>query len=105
MMKRTDSNPDGPELPAFDWKVASKRPPVIVVARKYGQLGNCLYLLLQNPDQMSEVRNNEQSLVNAFEETLRYEPPVQLTVRFVNESMEFRHRQLKRGQMLLLSLA
>lgn len=68
-------------------------------------IGNCLYLLLQDDKQMSIVRSSEHFLVNALEETLRIEPPVQNTVRFVDEAMVFRNRKLKSGQMVLLCIA
>jgi len=42
-------------------------------------IGNCLFQLLHHPDQMALVRSDEDLLMNAFEETLRFEPPVQLT--------------------------
>ena len=68
-------------------------------------IGNCVYLLMQNEAQMQQVQANDAMLENALEETLRFEPPVQNTVRFVQEPMEFRNQQLKPGQMILLSIA
>ncbi|MFT7684823.1 MAG: pimeloyl-[acyl-carrier protein] synthase [Candidatus Azotimanducaceae bacterium] len=68
-------------------------------------IGNCLYLLLQNPDQMALAKSNEKLLNNAFEETLRYEPPVQLLVRFINEDMNFQNHKFKKGQMLLITIS
>jgi len=47
----------------------------------YRALGSMLFHLLSNPEQLNDVRN-DRSLVNkAFEETLRVDPPVQLTPR------------------------
>ncbi|MBV1877766.1 MAG: cytochrome P450 [Pseudomonadales bacterium] len=68
-------------------------------------IGNCLYLLLKHESQGLAARNSDTLLVKALEETLRYEPPVQNTLRFVHEPMAFRHVQLKPGQMILLSIA
>ncbi len=68
-------------------------------------MGNCLYLLLQNPSQLRAACTDEQCLHKAIEETLRYEPPIQLVVRFVRQSMSLRQHKLKKGQMLLLSIA
>jgi cytochrome P450 len=68
-------------------------------------IGNCLYLLLHHPEQMTLARSDEKLLGNLFEETLRYEPPVQLLIRFVNEDMNFEGHDFKKGQMLLLTIA
>lgn len=47
----------------------------------YRALGSTLFHLLSNPEQLNDVRN-DRSLVNkALEETLRVDPPVQLTPR------------------------
>jgi len=51
------------------------------------------------------ARESDSDLVNAREETLRIEPPVQLTIRFVDEAMQFHGHHLKRGHMLFLSIA
>ena len=63
-------------------------------------IGNCMYQVLQHPDQMMAARDSETCLENALEETLRFEPPVQNTIRFVHEPMMFRGKQLKAGQMM-----
>ena len=68
-------------------------------------IGNCLYLLLQHPAQMEAARQSEENLVNALEESLRYEPPVQFTARIVKEPMVINGCKLKQGQMLMLSIA
>lgn len=68
-------------------------------------IGNCLFQLLHHPDQMAMARSDENLLNKAFEETLRYEPPIQLLVRFINEDMRFHTKQFKKGQMLLISIA
>lgn len=68
-------------------------------------IGNCLYLLLHHPEQMALARSDEKALANAFEESLRYEPPVQLVIRFVNEDMNFEGHDFKKGEMLLLAIA
>lgn len=68
-------------------------------------IGNCLYLLLHHPEQMEVARQSEENLVNALEESLRYEPPVQFTARIVKESMTVNDCKLKQGQMLMLSIA
>ncbi|MEM7019258.1 MAG: cytochrome P450 [Pseudomonadota bacterium] len=68
-------------------------------------IGNCLYLLLQHPKQMDMARQDEALLMNAVEETLRYEPPLQYTVRFITESFEFGQHQFKHNQTALVSIA
>ena len=68
-------------------------------------IGNCLYLLIQHPDQMKAVREDEALLVNALEESLRFEPPVQFTARTVKEPFTLNGCQLKPGHLLMLSIA
>ncbi|MGI9323635.1 MAG: cytochrome P450 [Pseudomonadales bacterium] len=68
-------------------------------------IGNCLYQLLQHSEQMALARGSEASLVNALEESLRYEPPVMYTARTVKEPIAMNGEQLRPGQLLLLSFA
>ena len=68
-------------------------------------IGNCLYLLLQHPEQMAAARHSEENLVNALEESLRYEPPVQYTARTIKEPLTVNGCKLKPGQLLMLSIA
>ena len=68
-------------------------------------IGNCLYLLFQHPEQMHAVRESEEVLVNALEESLRFEPPVQFTARTVKEPMTLNGCQFKPGQLLMLSIS
>ena len=68
-------------------------------------IGNCLYLLLRHPDQMAAVRRSDAALTNALEESLRFEPPVLFTARTVKDPISIHGLNLKRGQLLLLSIA
>ena len=68
-------------------------------------IGNCLYLLMQHPQQMAIARRSEADLVNAIEESLRFEPPVLFTARTVKEPISIHGRILKPGQLVLLSIA
>ncbi len=68
-------------------------------------IGNCLHLLLRHPQQMALARSDETLLVNALEESLRYEPPVMFTARTVKEPITLNGLELKPGQLLLLSIA
>jgi cytochrome P450 len=68
-------------------------------------IGNCLYLLLQHPEQMALARRSELDLVNAIEESLRFEPPVLFTARTVKEPIPMHGLTLEPGHLLLLSIA
>jgi cytochrome P450 len=68
-------------------------------------IGNCLYLLLKHPEQMVIARQSEMALTNALEESLRFEPPVLLTVRTVKEPISTHGLTLRPGQILMLSIA
>lgn len=51
-------------------------------------LGNGLLALLRHPDQLALVRDGEVPAIQAVEELLRYDPPVQLTARRFTEAVE-----------------
>lgn len=68
-------------------------------------IGNCLLQLMQNPDQLAEVRMDRSLLDNAIEESLRLDPPVLALSRLVRETFEYKGVRFKKGQMLLLSIA
>src|SRR5262245_12413034 len=68
-------------------------------------IGNALYLLMKHPEQMAAARRSEANLVNALEESLRFEPPVLFTARTVKEPIAMNGLTLERGHLLLLSLA
>ena len=67
-------------------------------------LGNCLYRLLENPDAMADARRDDEHLKRTIEESLRIDPPVMITSRFVKESFNYRGAHLKKGQVVLLSI-
>ncbi len=52
-------------------------------------IGNMIYRLLQNPDQMELVKNNPDLLDNAVEESLRYDAPVNGLFRTSVKDQEF----------------
>lgn len=66
-------------------------------------IGNGLYTLLQHPDQFERLRGDRSLMDNAIDEMLRYEPPVQMTIRFVIDDMLFHGRKLKAGHMVLVN--
>lgn len=68
-------------------------------------IGNGLYTLIRHPQQMQKLRNDRTLMDNAIEEMLRFEPPVQITLRFVADQHEFQGKCFKRGQMVLVNLA
>ena len=51
------------------------------VETTYRASGNLLYGLLTNPDQLQAVRKDRSLLPAAFEETIRWEPPVTVILR------------------------
>ena len=68
-------------------------------------ISSCLWLLLQHPEQLAEVRSNRSLLKNALEEALRLEPPVLSLSRLVSENFEYKGHDFKKGQLILLSIA
>jgi cytochrome P450 len=67
-------------------------------------IGNGTLALLQSPDQLQKLREDESLIENAVEELLRYDSPVQLTSRIAREDLELGGRSIKQGQLLLLLL-
>jgi pimeloyl-[acyl-carrier protein] synthase len=67
-------------------------------------IGNGVFLLLQH-DRWNELRLNPSRIPTAVEEMLRFEPPVQATQRFVLEDLDFHGKRLKRGDIVLVSIA
>jgi len=68
-------------------------------------LGNGLLTLLRNPEQLGMLRQKPELMDRFIEETLRYEPPIQVTLRFVKEDMVFFGKQFKRNQVALVYIA
>jgi cytochrome P450 len=68
-------------------------------------IGNGLLALLRHPDQLALLRENPTLVENAAEETLRFDPPVQLTARLVAEPFEFHGHRFRQGQEIVLLLA
>ncbi len=64
-------------------------------------LGNGLYLLLQDRSRLDLVKSDPKLLLQAIEETLRYESPVQLgTFRIVAEAVEIGGRVIEAGELV-----
>jgi cytochrome P450 len=58
------------------------------VETTYRASGNMLYGLLTNPDQLERVRRDRSLLPDAFEETIRWEPPVTVILRRATRDAE-----------------
>ncbi|HEX5425948.1 MAG TPA: cytochrome P450 [Candidatus Acidoferrales bacterium] len=67
-------------------------------------IGNGMYTLLRNPDQMAELRDHPEIIRSAVEELLRYESPVQFTSRVLKEDMEICGRRIPRNWSILCML-
>jgi cytochrome P450 len=68
-------------------------------------IGNGTLALLRNPDQLQQLRDNPSLAKNAVEEVLRYDPPVQMTVRIALEDMAIGEVALAKGKQAILLLA
>jgi cytochrome P450 len=58
------------------------------VETTYRASGNMLYGLLTNPDQLERVRSDRSLVPDAFEETIRWEPPVTVILRRATRDTE-----------------
>jgi len=60
-------------------------------------IGNGMYTLLKNPDQLAELREHPEMIRSAVEEILRYESPVQFTARVLKEDMVICGQEIRKG--------
>ncbi|MFD8380048.1 cytochrome P450 [Streptomyces sp. NPDC059679] len=67
-------------------------------------IAHCYLALLRDPEQMAEVRADPALAAAAVEETLRYDPPVQLTNRFLLEPMRIGDVDLPAGSEVCFQL-
>ncbi len=70
-----------------------------------GLICNSMLALLRHPAQLRALRADPGLADQAVEETLRYDPPVQLTARIATGGMTAGDRGLRDGALLLLLLA
>ncbi|WP_163507060.1 cytochrome P450 [Fodinicola acaciae] len=68
-------------------------------------IGNATRLLLAHPRQWSLLREDPDLAVGVVEETLRYEPPVQLTERVSHAEVDLAGRRLPADSMVLVLIA
>ena len=67
-------------------------------------LGSGLLALLQHPDQQEQLRSNFDLIPGAVEEMLRYDAPLQLSIRMAYEDCEINGLKVKARQRFLLML-
>jgi cytochrome P450 len=67
-------------------------------------IGNGMFALLRNVEQMQRLKANPSTIDTAVEELLRYDSPVQFTTRVLKDDLEVGGRQLRKGQIVLLVL-
>ncbi len=70
-----------------------------------GLISNAMLALLRNPAQLAALVADPALAENAVEETLRYDPPVQLTGRVARGGLEVEGVDLPDGAVMLLLLA
>jgi cytochrome P450 len=68
-------------------------------------IGNGLYALLKNPDQLNALREDPSLLPGAVNELLRYDGPVQMVGRSAKEDLEIGGKQIRAGQVVLCLVA
>jgi cytochrome P450 len=65
-------------------------------------INNCILSLLEHPQQLKKVQNDNPSLITpAIEETLRYRSPVQALIRFATKDIEVGGKTIKSGQRII----
>jgi cytochrome P450 len=67
-------------------------------------LGNGLYRLMENPEQLSALRSDRSLIPNAVEEMLRYDPPILFTSRIAVEPTEIAGVPIAADQLVMLNL-
>ncbi len=63
-------------------------------------IGNGLYHLFRHPDQLQKLRSDPSLIRSAVEEILRFTGTAISIVRILNHDMEFKGKQLKKGDVL-----
>ena len=68
-------------------------------------IGNGVLRLLQNPDQLRRLREEPELIETAVEESLRYDPPVQIASRTAGEDVSMEGVTIRKGDFVLLCIA
>jgi cytochrome P450 len=67
-------------------------------------IGNGLWALLQNPSQLSRLRENQTLVASAVEEMLRYDGPIQLNNRRLVAPMDIGGRKFGEGTLITIGI-
>jgi cytochrome P450 len=67
-------------------------------------IGNGLLALLREPEELARLRSDMALLPTAIEELLRYDGPVQATIRAAREDIEIDGHEIEEGALLLLGI-
>lgn len=67
-------------------------------------IGNGIYTLLRNPDQLEELKQKPDMIRSAVEELLRFESPVQFTARVLKEDIDVCGQRIPKGWTVLCML-
>jgi len=68
-------------------------------------IGNGLYTLIENPEELARLRGNRSLMKGAVEEMLRYEPPIIFVSRVMLEDVSLGGVDFKADQMVILAIA
>ncbi len=67
-------------------------------------IGNSVLALLRNPEQAARLRAEPDAMDAAVEELLRWDSPVQFTMRIPTEDLDFEGHRFEKGQQIILVL-
>jgi cytochrome P450 len=67
-------------------------------------IGNLVYRLLDDPDEMARLRADRTLVASAVEESLRYDPPIIFTSRIAHEDLVLAGIPVDRGQFVVFFL-
>lgn len=68
-------------------------------------IANCILAILRNPKELELLQKDPSQIPRVVEETLRYDPPVQLVHRYAADEIEVSGTRIARGTTLLLLIA
>ena len=68
-------------------------------------IGNGMLALMRNPEQLERLRREPELMRSAIEEMLRYDGPVQATMRYIREGVEIGESKIPAGTLIFVLLA